>query len=80
MQRLPSGPEDLGYLDYRSKSYIVYGRNVLRGGIVRAGKNLITIAIKGLPISLLPVNHTDSDVGHLKHCVQVCQSAGLLFI
>ena len=32
---------------------------------MRAGKNLITIAIKGLPISLLPVNHTDSDVGRL---------------
>ena len=43
---------------------------------MRVGKHLITIAIKGLPISLLPVNHTDSDVGHSKQNT-ACRFASL---
>ena len=45
---------------------------------MRAGKNLITNAIKSLP-SFLKVNHTDSDVDHSKCSARadltVCQIA-----
>ena len=45
--------------------------NVLMGKIVRADTKLITNTIK----SLITINHTYSDVGHLKLCVQLCPSA-----
>jgi hypothetical protein len=55
------------------------GTRYIRGDISQAGENVITNAIKIMP-SLLKVNHTDSDVGHSRHCVQICQSAKLLFV
>jgi hypothetical protein len=53
--------------------------NAISGGIMWAGKNLITNATKSLP-SLLTVNHIVSDAGQLKYCKQICQSAKLLII
>jgi hypothetical protein len=48
------------------------------GGIVQTDKNFNSNTMKSQP-SLLTVNHYDSDVGHLKHCMQIYQSARLLF-
>ena len=42
-------------------------------------KIIIANAIKSLP-SFLTVNHTDSDIGHLKHCVQIFQSASYITV
>ena len=77
MIRICVGPED--YTDYGSKSCIASGRKALWSGIVWAGKIIIANAIKSLP-SFLTVNHTDSDIGHLKHCVQIFQSASYITV
>ena len=49
------------------------------GAIVQVAENIITNAIKHLQ-SFLTLNHIDSEVGHLKYSMQLCQSARSLFI
>ena len=78
MIRICVGPED--YTDYMEVSpALLTGGTLYGAALCGQVKIIIANAIKSLP-SFLTVNHTDSDIGHLKHCVQIFQSASYITV
>ena len=63
----------------RSSAMWYYGQFCLLMGSSQFIWSPLTIISFDQP-NLLTVNHTDGDIGHLKHCVQIYPSARLLFI